>query len=134
MDFIWKEEYNIGIKEIDSQHQDIFNILAELNDAIAENKEKEIIDGILESLLEYSESHFDYEESLLEEKNYPKLEHHKKMHEAFEQRINRLIDAFEHGKNLQEHLAEFLEHWLIKHIDSEDKKFVLFLKERGFIL
>jgi hemerythrin len=131
MEFVWKEEYEIGIKDIDAQHREIFSLMVELNDAIHLQKPKEVLDGILESILETSQKHFAFEERLLKKNKYENLPSHQTLHTAFGNRVERLIDTFEEGTNLSDHLADFLEEWLVHHIEGEDRKFVEFLHNKG---
>ena len=127
----WKEEYNLGIKIIDEQHREIFESICELDSAAEVRAEKEAIDGILTSILEVSRKHFECEEGYFKEFGYGKAEEHAKLHDMFENRIEKLREKYEHGQNFSEHLAEFFEEWLVHHIHDNDRDFVELFHEKG---
>jgi len=127
----WKDEYNLGIKVIDEQHREIFESIGELDSAAESKVEKGIVDGILTSILEVSRKHFECEEGYFKKFGYAKAEEHAKLHDMFESRIEKLREKYEHGENFSEHLAEFLEEWLVHHIHENDKDFVGLFKENG---
>ena len=64
----WSVEYNTGIDVIDDQHRrilDYINEIADLKHSHDRVKMKEVLDNIID----YTQSHFTFEESLQEEAN-----------------------------------------------------------------
>ena len=62
----WVPEYNTGIDVIDDQHRRILDYINEI-DAIDVNTDRERVKQILENIIDYTQSHFTFEESLQEE-------------------------------------------------------------------
>ena len=82
----WKEEYEVGVAEIDEQHQkliDIANRVYELmRNELALDKYDQIVE-ILQELKEYTVYHFHFEEGLMQKAKYKKRFSHKLLHQEF---------------------------------------------------
>jgi hemerythrin len=92
----WSVEYNTGIDVIDDQHRrilDYINEMAELKYASDRVKMK----GILDNMIDYTQSHFIFEESLQEEANYKYRIPHKRVHDLFIKKIESYRERFELG-------------------------------------
>ncbi len=57
----WVPEYNTGIDVIDDQHRRILDYINEI-DAIDVNTDRERVKQILENIIDYTQSHFTFEE------------------------------------------------------------------------
>ena len=123
----WKEEYEVGVAEIDEQHQKlvaIANHVYELmrND-LALDKYDQIVE-ILQELKEYTVYHFQYEEGLMQKAAYKKRFSHKILHQEFLAQVE-AVDLSAVDENQEEYLIrimDFIANWLIEHIVGEDKK------------
>ncbi|MBF0358797.1 MAG: bacteriohemerythrin [Magnetococcales bacterium] len=122
-------EYRLNHEYIDSQHEVLFNLFQELSE-YCNNKEYELeIDLILLSLKTYVDTHFRFEEDLMEKSGYSEVEEHKSMHLVLEQQVIDKIDYFESLSNQEEieqftlEMKDFLLNWLIDHIAKTDRKF-----------
>ena len=78
----WVPEYNTGIDVIDDQHRRILDYINEI-DAIDVNTDRERVKQILENIIDYTQSHFTFEESLQEEAVYKYRVPHKRVHDLF---------------------------------------------------
>ena len=126
--FNWSEEYEIGINVIDQQHRrivDYINTLADMDD----NVDQAVLADLINSLIDYTFSHFAFEESLMEEANYDFLEIHKNTHEAFTKKILKFQRQFNNGDDISKELGEMLFTWLIDHILSDDQSYAPLLRE-----
>ena len=127
--YVFSNEYLTGIKLIDDEHRQLFALVNEVhtlvNDDLIFDKYDEII-RILTELKNYTEMHFQDEESYMEKINYPDLEAQRRAHNTF---IERLVDInFEELEDLDHHQQEYLQSvldflakWLINHILKMDK-------------
>ena len=115
----WDPSFSVGIAEIDKQHKQIIQYINELNIAFAYNK-MYMVEEVLESLIEYTKSHFSFEEKLMEEAGYHMLESHKQSHQAFVNRIIFFKERYENGENIAKQLKMDLQLWLISHIQNDD--------------
>ncbi len=125
----WSRDYELGIEVIDGQHRRIVDYINQLADA-EERHDQEAMARIIHHLVDYTQSHFAFEEALLEEVDYATLVPHQRTHGRFIQRIEGLRDRFEAGEDVAAELGELLKTWLIGHIRSEDARYAPAVKER----
>ena len=118
----WDPAYSVGIEVIDHQHKQLIEYINELSIAGAyrsfENRQK--VQNVLEKLVDYTISHFSFEEQLMEEAGYDMLAPHIKVHEAFIERIAFFKKRFENGEDITKQLILDLQMWLVNHIQKDD--------------
>jgi hemerythrin len=121
----WNPAYSVGIEVIDHQHKRLLQYINELEAAkvyaTAESRQK--VNEILDKLISYTISHFSFEEKLMEDAGYPLLEPHKKVHEAFVERIGFFKQRYKNGEDIGKQLAYELQIWLLNHIKEEDSDY-----------
>jgi hemerythrin len=115
----WPEELNTGINVIDEQHKRIVTYINDLDDAKSAGDTKKVGD-VIDELVDYTVSHFAFEESLMEQANYPFLSPHKKVHELFVRRVGKFVERYKDGEDITDELHTMLSKWLINHIRNED--------------
>ena len=76
----WIPEYNTGIDVIDDQHKRILDYINEIDD-IVDDTGRDRVKQILENIIDYTQSHFTFEESLQEEAGYKYRVPHKRVHD-----------------------------------------------------
>ena len=118
----WTEDLNTGIQVIDNQHQRIVEYINKLNHA-QENHSREEVGEVLDELVDYTLSHFAFEESLMEEAGYAYINAHKKVHQLFVKRVADYQQRFKLGEDIAEELLNTLRAWLINHIRNDDKDY-----------
>lgn len=120
----WKNTYSIGISIIDEQHKKLLEILNELYDAHQMGASKEIVNSSLQKLAEYTDYHFDAEENMLQENNYPDLDDHIMEHNIFKQKISGFMREAQNGNLLLSiKTIDYLKDWTINHILGTDKEY-----------
>lgn len=135
---VWTDDYATGIDIIDEQHKRMFSYFEEIQQAIAKNDE-ETVKNICYSLLDYAVTHNTFEESLMEEANYPMLEQHHQAHEAFKKRAQGYLEQLKTGTNpmkVARTVRTDIGLWLINHIKHEDQHYVPYVKpelDQGFV-
>jgi len=129
--FDWKENYSLGIEEIDNQHKHLLEIGTELYDLMAskERRQSDKYDEIMETihkLKDYTVFHFDFEEGLMQKCNYSDVDNHEKEHRTFVDKISEIededIDSFQNKITME--LIGFVASWIEKHILETDRKYV----------
>lgn len=120
---VWDDSLNTGIDVIDDQHKGIVGFINDLHDA-ATTGDRDKVSTVLGGLINYTVSHFAFEEDMLEQHNYALIGAHKKVHEAFINRINKYKDDHDKGKNVALALSGELQIWLSSHIKNEDADYV----------
>lgn len=124
---VWKNELNTGIHEIDTQHQRIVQYINALDDARLTNDQR-TVGRIIEETIDYTASHFAFEEAMLDDAGYPFSSPHKKVHEIFVRRVVEFQARFEGGEPVLTELHAMLSRWLFNHIRHEDGAYVPVVK------
>lgn len=128
MPIAWTADLNTGIDLIDSQHRQILDHINQLEAAHSAG-ERDHVRSVLNELLEYTISHFAFEESLQEDAGYAFAKPHKKVHELFSKRAKEYIARFERGEDVTLELHSMLLSWLINHIKRDDADYVSAVKQ-----
>lgn len=115
----WSHDLDTGIPVIDEQHKRIVEYINELQLA-QETLDKKKVASVIDELVDYTVSHFAFEESLMEQANYPFLSPHQKIHGLFVKKVTKFVDRFEAGENVTDEMLVMLKRWLINHIKNED--------------
>ena len=120
----WTQELETGISEIDEQHKRIIGYINKVNDA-AKSGNQEELEEVLEGLLEFTITHFELEEELMEKAGYPFLKAHAMMHETLMKRLADLrMRAINKKENIAAELQTFLESYLSNHVMNSDHDYV----------
>jgi hemerythrin len=119
----WTGDLCTGIDVIDKQHMQIVDYI---NDLARANKkgDRRGIQKVLDALVDYTLSHFAFEESLQEEAGYKYCKPHKRVHELFIRRIGEYGVRFKAGEAVADELHKTLSAWLINHIKRDDADYV----------
>ncbi len=126
--WIWDSSLDLGIDVIDGQHRRIVTYINELEIA-NRNSDNDKVTEVIIGLVDYTITHFAFEESLMEKAGYPILDAHKKVHQAFIDRINEYRIQHQQGKQVTMQLMYELKTWLINHIKQEDKDYSASVKK-----
>ncbi len=120
----WTQDLETGIHEIDEQHKLIIGYINKVNDA-AKSGNEEKLEEVLEGLLEFTITHFELEEELMEKAGYPFLKAHAMMHETLMKRLADLrMRAINKKENIASELQTFLESYLSNHVMNSDHDYV----------
>ncbi len=125
----WSAELDTGINVIDKQHRVIVDYINQLDDARANGHKRAIVGNVIEDLIDYTISHFGFEESMQEEANYPFSKAHKRVHELFIRRVSDYQTRFKQGEDVSEELHQLMFHWLFSHIQGDDGDYVDSVKD-----
>jgi hemerythrin len=124
----WTSDLEIGIGVIDGQHRRIVDYINAL-DASDGGTDRATVARVLDDLIDYTYSHFAFEEALMEEAGYEYLSIHQKTHQAFVTRVDGLKQRFNDGEDVAADVAELLRTWLISHIMNDDTSYAPVVRE-----
>ncbi len=125
----WSPTLETGIDVIDQQHKRIVDYINALR--IAQGKgDRGAVAKTIDDVIDYTQSHFGFEEALMEDAGYPLLNAHKRVHELFIRRVAVLNQRFKSGEDIAQDLHNVLARWLITHIQTEDRHYVGAVKEK----
>ncbi|MES9906860.1 MAG: bacteriohemerythrin [Sedimenticola sp.] len=125
---IWTPDLDTGISVIDKQHQRIVEYINQLNHA-QHDASREEVGEVLNQLVDYTLSHFTFEEELMEESGYRFVKAHKKVHKLFVRRVSDYVERFKVGEDITEELLASLRTWLINHIKNDDNDYSEIVRE-----
>ena len=126
----WRDEYALGIEEVDNQHKILVELINELYGAVVDKNADEIAKEIIVKLQNYSLFHFKTEEDYFDMYNYYDKKEHVRSHQNFIARVGQFQEVAEKNRPVTFQIVLFLKDWLMKHILQEDKKYVPFLIKR----
>lgn len=130
--FQWTEELSVGVKRFDDDHQRLFEMINDLNDAMLRGKGREALNDIITGLEEYAKTHFSAEEKLFAEYEYPFAQSHKKQHDFYIGKVAEFKRENDEGRlGVTVKVSQFLSDWLKNHIKVVDKQYTQFFNERG---
>ncbi|MFW5500259.1 MULTISPECIES: bacteriohemerythrin [unclassified Maridesulfovibrio] len=128
----WNSSLNLGIKEIDEQHQSLVQMINDILEAFAKGETESAVDRILGQLHEFTVMHFNAEEKYMEKIEYPYIQEHRNLHAGLKGKVKSLRSArFHYEEVTPDEIKELLSGWLIEHILREDYKIVQFIKQGG---
>ena len=122
---IWKERFSIGVDKIDEQHQQLFEQVNKLISMTQQNKSLTKIKEVLDFLAEYTINHFETEEKIQQQYDYPDYEKHKKIHEDFVAQVKEAkskVEAGEMGSADLVKLNKIVSRWLVNHVKGIDQE------------
>ncbi|MCI8269738.1 MAG: response regulator [Lachnospiraceae bacterium] len=123
---VWKEEFNIGIKIIDDEHQRLFMIITRLFALKEEEKRsrRACQEGI-KYFKEHALKHFDDEEKYMELIGYDELDMHRRLHRSFRENtlpaLELELEREDYSPSAVEHFLAVCAGWLIGHTLTEDQ-------------
>jgi hemerythrin len=128
----WKEDYTVGLREIDSQHKRISQLLNKLAVAVDARKNHRDLSYILADVLNHFRYHFTSEEVYLED--HPDYDVHHQLHCDFTEKARkdeeqaRTEERFDFMET-----SKLLAAWLKYHILRYDVKYFQDLLEKTVI-
>ena len=122
---VWKDKYSIGVAEVDRQHQKLFKQVNNLIAATQQNKGRAEIKEVLEFLAQYTIEHFETEEGIQQEYDYPDYNEHKEIHDNFVEQVKQAKNKIEQGKMGSADLVKLnkmVSRWLVNHVKGIDQE------------
>ena len=134
--FIWEDQYSVGIKIIDDQHNRFFEIANEIYDILQkEPVPKDALTFTITKLGDYALFHLSTEEKYFKEFKYDGLADHVKKHDYFREKVAGYLEKIrglgDDYETIAEEMGNFSESWLTNHILETDKKYTQCFKEHG---
>ena len=120
---VWVPELDTGIAEIDRQHRRIVDYINKLYE-LRSSPDREALGDVIGEMIDYTVSHFVFEESLIESAGYMFAGPHKKVHELFTRRVIEMQTRCDAGEDVAAELHGMLSRWLFNHIRNEDTGYV----------
>ncbi|MBH1963746.1 MAG: bacteriohemerythrin [Comamonadaceae bacterium] len=119
----WVPELDTGITEIDVQHKRIVDYINKLHE-LKGTHDREVLGDVIAETVDYTISHFAFEESMIENAGYMFAGPHKKVHELFTRKVAEMQSRFDAGEDVTNELHGMLSRWLFNHIRNEDHGYI----------
>ncbi|MHB8252547.1 MAG: bacteriohemerythrin [Acidiferrobacter sp.] len=136
MYWVWDPSLDVGIDIIDKQHKRIVQYMNEIHENM-KDRDRKVLGRVIDSMIDYTITHFAFEEALMERAGYPILKGHKLVHENFTQRMRDHKKQFDDGKDVTRQLLGDLQIWLTSHIKHDDQDYATLvhkaLKEKSWV-
>lgn len=120
---LWTQDLSTGIDVLDNQHKRIVDYINQLGESIKRHN-CDTVGTVLNELVDYTISHFAFEESLQEEAGYQYAKPHKAVHEVFIKRVAKFQEKHAAGEDVAPQLHAMLSTWLVHHIKRDDMAYV----------
>jgi hemerythrin len=115
--FAWKEEYSVGVAEIDSEHRELFRIAEELHEGILNGVAEDDLEIVYSRLAEQTRAHFEREDAILRKKGHPNVEQISKEHIRLTEKVEALERRIEKRQaRIDVETLRFLRTWFDHHI------------------
>lgn len=129
---VWRDEYITGHDTIDQQHRTLFDQVNELH-ALTQKQpqDRAVIRQLLTAFAEQATSHFELEEMLMAQYQYPNLTVHSNTHRALVNKVRSVLDKLNQDEaNVAIDVAPVLADWMVHHIRGEDQQMIRFFKKQ----
>jgi hemerythrin len=128
----WDRDLTLGVPEMDVEHGLQISLVNALEDAVASGRERELGDGILDRLLDYTRVHFLAEELMMRLEGFPAFEAHIEEHDDLVRQFESIRAVYAEGdRPVTLEAVHALRKWLAGHVRTYDRAFARFLAARG---
>lgn len=127
----WKPEYSVGIDLIDDDHKKLLSLINNLQAAVHYHTGYAFEKKALDELVDYTRFHFEREEALMKEHDYPDYELHCAEHREMIGKVEEFVAGYQtKGHDVFESMAAYLKDWLITHINGTDQEVGAYIRGR----
>lgn len=120
----WKDEYEIGIPEVDHEHRALIKVINLLGQHLDGRAGVPEICEVMDEIHRLIAAHFAMEEHAMRDMRYPEYAAHKADHERLLAEIRNIIDGVEHGgiPDRRMELGERIGRWFSRHFETYDAR------------
>ena len=126
----WKDEYSVGIAEIDDQHKGIAELFSLIDSAIESRATWSDVFFKLEQLREHARLHFALEDSVMRMHGYSKQAEHASLHKHFLDKLDQL-QMTTLSRQVTMSTISYLSTWYAEHMKMQDREFVRYIIDNG---
>jgi hemerythrin len=126
------EDVGVGNDSIDGEHRILVGLVDAIADQVEQGANPSMLRGLLEKLVEYTNTHFLSEQLLMRLYSYPDYEAHVQEHDRLLADLRDLRQRIEKGEApLTGEVVTALRSWVCGHIRGQDSALARFLERRG---
>lgn len=128
----WDDSMSIGLYLIDEQHRELVTLINNISDALERNADRSEVSRFIRRFYDYTVTHFQTEESLMDHETYP--DYFTQVYEHLDCSMKALEFHRSFVEDPEFDLAGFLEYivnWFVSHTTGIDQGLARHLLERG---
>ena len=126
---VWRDQYRIGIAEVDHEHQELIGLINEVHAALEADRSSERVEEFLGEIYARISAHFALEEKDMRAHRYPEVEQHKADHERLLDDIRDIMDDHSESGVLDDQaFSQRLATWFGDHFKTYDARLHTFLR------
>ncbi len=128
--FEWRAEYETGIRLIDSDHKQLFDLAKALNEEARAPQADRDIAPLIDRLVAYVDAHFAREERIMAKSGFPQFDAHVAEHRRATEVIHAIREIYRRAPsdlNVKK-VAMFFRDWLAHHIMGNDQRYVPYVR------
>ena len=118
----WRDEYSLGIPEIDNQHKTLIGLFDAIEEAVRLGKTWSTIYFHIAELRDFARFHFTCEEALMRLFAFPDINLHTAEHTHFLKFLSEM-ESSSLRKSVEKDMVKLLRSWVTKHIVGSDRDF-----------
>ncbi len=128
----WRSDYEIGVAQIDTEHRSLLNLINAFHEKSVQGAGQSEMAQLLNRLVSYAEEHFQHEEKVMSDNDYPRLDQQREQHVKLVTSIFAINERFatQPAKASTETL-QFVKSWLLDHIIQHDMDIGDFLRRKA---
>ncbi|MGO9567630.1 MAG: bacteriohemerythrin [Desulfomonilaceae bacterium] len=130
----WTPDLAVNIPAIDDQHKELYSRMNDLCNAIMEGKGRNEVGSFVRYLSEYTTFHFEDEEALMRQHEYPGYDAQSAAHRLFRERVRKMAaqaDPDVIASDLVVTVVNEMKNWFSNHIRTMDKQIGDFIAAAG---
>jgi len=127
----WSGALSVKVPSLDEQHKVLVHMINLLYQAHLKKLKVEEYADIIDSLVNYTVAHFNFEENMMEAYGYKGFLAHKPLHVDLLATVGDFLGQFKAGRKTLEDLLEILKAWLTNHIQKQDMDYAQPLWDAG---
>jgi len=129
---VWTTEMSVDIPNIDAQHRFLFGQINELVDLRERGGSRERLLRVLKALMHFSDAHFDSEDEVMIDSDFPLFINHRAEHQKYITHLAGFVDQYvKEERNLPDKMLEFLVAWWFQHTCQSDQKYARWIHSQG---
>jgi hemerythrin-like metal-binding protein len=119
----WREEFEVGIVDVDHEHQELIKLINDLHDAMSgENATISVMD-FLGEIYSHVSAHFALEEKIMRTQKYDQYTDHKADHERLLDELRDIMDDYEESAYYSdEEFSTHIKRWFTEHFKTKDAR------------
>jgi hemerythrin len=119
----WRDEFGVGIEDVDHEHRELIGLIKRLQEGLDEDADPEQKLEVLREIYAAIAAHFELEETIMQQAQYPALADHKEDHETLLDDLREImVEVEDDGVLDQAQLTDDLDRWFSDHFKTHDAK------------